>query len=78
MKICSATGCRTFIAKKKVFCPKHWSLIPWRYRVTLCILYQRGQFERGAPDPRWSRGVRELIDYLECLDRPIPRVPLHG
>lgn len=80
-KWCIVGACRTPVPKAKIFCRKHWDMVPWALKEWLLELYVIGQgslMRSGIPwHPDWDHAIMVAKKAVEESVRDaMPR--LHG
>lgn len=61
---CHATACVTEVPRERLFCSKHWYMLPYRMRQDVWRAYRPGQCEDLNPSTEYCKVAKNAVRYV--------------
>ncbi len=66
---CHAIGCAERCPPKRLFCLRHWRMVPGVVQDAVWAAYRPGQERRGLPSDEWFQAARAAQVVVADLER---------
>jgi len=64
LHLCVATGCDKRLSLERIFCKRHWSMVPSAIRNRIFDHYRLGQCYDRKPSSAWLEAVKDAVLFI--------------